>query len=73
MEECRANALLITAAKDLLAAAKAPVVKQVGAALYIGFQDEHGGWSVEVPAEMRPIVERWTASRDAAVAKAVTP
>jgi hypothetical protein len=65
-----ANARLIAAAPDLLGIARQPKVTDIGGTLYIGFYDEHGGWSCPLPPEMRGFVERWAARRDAAIAKA---
>ena len=70
IEENEANARLIAAAPELLAVADAPRIVKVGKALYLGFQDECGGWSVEIPKEMVEFVERWDAKRTAALAKA---
>ena len=68
LDEPRAR--LIAAAPELLAVADAPRIMKVGKTLYLGFQDECGGWSVAIPEEMIGFVERWDAKRTAALAKA---
>ena len=62
--------ILNEAAPDLFSVSSDVKVADVGADLFIGFQDELGGWSVKVPDDMKPFVRRWAARRDEAIAKA---
>ena len=60
----------LTLRDELLAVAKQPVIAPVGTDIYLGFQDEHGFWSVDLPQDMIDFAKRWDEKRRAAIARA---